>query len=31
VLGEKGLAEYRRLAEEEWASVPVLGSDRENR
>ena len=25
VLGEKGLAEYRRLAEEEWAKVPTLG------
>lgn len=28
VLGEKGLAEYRRLAEEEWAKVPTLGPDR---
>jgi uncharacterized Zn finger protein len=25
VLGEEGLAEYRRLAEERWAQVPVLG------
>lgn len=25
VLGQKGLAEYRRLAEAEWARVPVLG------
>lgn len=25
VLGEEGLAEYRRLAEAEWASVPALG------
>lgn len=25
VLGEKGLAEYRRLAEEEWRKVPALG------
>ena len=25
VLGDKGLAEYRRLAEEEWARVPALG------
>ncbi len=25
VLGEKGLAEYRRLAEERWAQVPALG------
>jgi uncharacterized Zn finger protein len=31
VLGEKGLAEYRRLAEKEWADVPALGPDRENR
>lgn len=30
VLGEKGLAEYRRLAEEEWASLPILGPDRKN-
>ena len=29
VLGEKGLAEYRRLAEEEWAKVSTLGPDRE--
>lgn len=30
VLGKKGLAEYRRLAEAEWATVPVLraGDDR---
>ncbi|CAN5256087.1 hypothetical protein BH24ACT19_BH24ACT19_16070 [soil metagenome] len=28
VLGEKGLAEYRRLAEEEWAKIPTLGPDR---
>jgi len=28
VLGEKGLAEYRRLVEEEWAKVPTLGPDR---
>lgn len=25
VLGEKGLVEYRRLAEDEWARVPTLG------
>jgi uncharacterized Zn finger protein len=31
VLGEKGLAEYRRLAEKEWADVPALGPDPENR
>ena len=31
VLGEKGLAEYRRLAEKEWADVPALGPDREDR
>ena len=31
VLGESGLAEYRRLAEKEWADVPVLGPDPENR
>jgi uncharacterized Zn finger protein len=31
VLGERGLAEYTRLAEEEWAGVPALGPDRENR
>lgn len=31
VLGERGLAEYRRLAEKEWAEVPALGPDRENR
>ncbi|MDQ4042842.1 MAG: hypothetical protein M3118_03370 [Actinomycetota bacterium] len=28
VLGEKGIAEYRRAAEEEWAKVPTLGPDR---
>ena len=28
VLGEKGLAEYRRLADEAWAKVPILGPDR---
>jgi tetratricopeptide (TPR) repeat protein len=27
VLGEKGLAEYRRLADEEWRKVPALGPD----
>jgi uncharacterized Zn finger protein len=31
VLGDRGLAEYRRLAEKEWADVPTLGPDRENR
>jgi uncharacterized Zn finger protein len=31
VLGEGGLAEYRRLAEKEWADVPALGPDREDR
>src|SRR5215218_754052 len=31
VLGDRGLAEYRRLAEKEWADVPVLGPDQENR
>jgi uncharacterized Zn finger protein len=31
VLGDKGLAEYRRLAEKEWADVPALGPDPENR
>jgi uncharacterized Zn finger protein len=31
VLGERGLAEYRRLADKEWADVPALGSDREDR
>jgi uncharacterized Zn finger protein len=30
VLGERGLAEYRRLAEKEWADVPTLGPAREN-
>jgi len=28
VLSEKGLAEYRRLAGEEWARLPTLGPDR---
>jgi formylglycine-generating enzyme required for sulfatase activity len=28
VLGEKGLAQYRRLAEEEWAKARTLGPDR---
>jgi uncharacterized Zn finger protein len=31
VLGDRGLAEYRRLAEKEWADVPALGPDPENR
>ena len=31
VLGERGLAEYRKLAEKEWEEVPVLGPDREDR
>jgi uncharacterized Zn finger protein len=31
VLGERGLAEYRRLADKEWADVPALGPDREDR
>lgn len=31
VLGNKGLAEYQRLAEEEWAGVSALGPDREDR
>jgi uncharacterized Zn finger protein len=31
VLGDSGLAEYRRLAEKEWADVPALGPDPENR
>jgi len=31
VLGERGLAEYLRLAEKEWADVPALGPDPENR
>lgn len=26
VLGDKGVAEYRRLAEEKWREVPVLGA-----
>jgi uncharacterized Zn finger protein len=30
VLGERGLAEYRRQAEKEWADVPALGPAREN-
>jgi uncharacterized Zn finger protein len=30
VLGERGLAEYRRLAEKEWADVPALGPARVN-
>jgi uncharacterized Zn finger protein len=30
VLGKKGLAEYRRLAEAEWAKVPPLGPGRED-
>jgi uncharacterized Zn finger protein len=30
VLGNKGLAEYERLAKEEWAGVPALGPDRED-
>ena len=29
VLGEEGLAEYRRLSEERWAKVPVLGPGEE--
>lgn len=28
VLGEKGLAEYRRLVEQEWMKLPSLGPDR---
>ncbi|MGH3145279.1 MAG: DUF6880 family protein, partial [Rubrobacter sp.] len=28
VLGEEGLAEYRRLAGEEWAKLPTLGPER---
>jgi uncharacterized Zn finger protein len=31
VLGNKGLAEYRRLAKKEWADVPALGPNPENR
>jgi uncharacterized Zn finger protein len=31
VLGERGIAEYWRLAEEEWADVPALGPAREDR
>jgi uncharacterized Zn finger protein len=31
VLGERGLAEYRRLAEKEWADIPTLGPDPQNR
>lgn len=30
VLGEKGLAVYRKLAEAEWAKVPALGSGRDD-
>jgi uncharacterized Zn finger protein len=30
VLGERGIAEYRQLAEKEWADVPALGPAREN-
>jgi uncharacterized Zn finger protein len=30
VLGEKGLAVYRKLAEAEWAKVPVLGTGRDD-
>ncbi len=30
VLGNEGLAEYRRLAEKEWADVPALGPNPEN-
>ncbi|PLS84040.1 MAG: hypothetical protein CYG60_20035 [Actinobacteria bacterium] len=30
VLGEEGLAEYRRLAEERWAQIPVLGPGEED-
>ena len=30
VLGDRGLAEYQRLAEKEWADVPALGPAREN-
>lgn len=29
VLGKKGLAEYRRLAQEEWDELPLLGPDDE--
>ncbi len=31
VLGDRGLAEYERLAKEEWAGVPARGPERENR
>lgn len=31
VLGDRGLAEYERLAKEEWEGVPARGPDRENR
>jgi uncharacterized Zn finger protein len=30
VLGERGIAEFRRQAEKEWADVPALGPAREN-
>lgn len=30
VLGEEGFAEYRRLAEERWARIPVLGPGEED-
>jgi hypothetical protein len=30
VLGNNGLAEYDRLAKEEWAGVPALGPGRED-
>ena len=30
ILGEKGLAVYRKLAEAEWAKVPALGPGRED-
>jgi hypothetical protein len=30
VLGERGLAAYRRLAEREWKKVPVLGPGRDD-
>ena len=29
VLGEKGLAAYRKLVEDEWAKVPTLGPEKE--
>ncbi len=31
VLGKKGLAEYRRLAQEEWDALPPLGPSQEER